>query len=106
MKRRSSLLLIMALYLTWPAAALADAPGVNQDLAANAALYYWQAIEAMPKTDAETEKLVEAWKQGPPTPAIQKLLDQHEPCLLQLHRGARFPRCEWGLDYDQGISML
>lgn len=88
------------------ATACADAPGVNKDLSANAALYYWQAIEAMPKLEPATEKMIEAWADGPPSAEIQKVLDSHKPCLAQLHRGSKFERCEWALDYDLGISML
>jgi hypothetical protein len=98
--------LVLLLCLSWPYAVRAAAPGENKDLAANAALYYWQAIQAMPTLDAETEKRLADWKAGPPTPDIQTLLDKHEPALVQLHRGAKYPRCEWGLDYDQGIYML
>jgi hypothetical protein len=91
--------------LTGLSPAHADVPGANQDLAANAALYYWKAIQALPRLDAEKERLVEAWKGGPPPPEVQKLIDRHEESLRQLQRGARQARCEWVLDYDQGDAM-
>src|SRR5438445_45589 len=114
MSHRCIFVLIGLVSLVWVLPASADVPGVNKDLAANAALHYWKAFQSMPRPDAETEKIIDAWKEGPPPPAFQKLLDDEtskgwpvslKQALMQLHRGAKQPRCEWGLDYDQGMDL-
>src|SRR5215210_158999 len=72
----------------------------------NAALQYWQAFAMLPALDAKQEKLLENWSEAPLDDAVSKLLDQSHPSLMFLHRAAKLQRCDWGLDYDDGISML
>jgi hypothetical protein len=106
MTQRFSFVLTAMLGAAWLVPAYADAPGVNKDTAANAALYYWQAFQAMPTFDAEKEKRVEDWKEGPPPAELQKFLAGDAGFLRLLHRGARQPRCEWGLVYEDGEHMF
>jgi hypothetical protein len=106
MAHRHSPALVGVLGLVWLAAARADAPGVNKDLAANAALYYWQAINAMPKFDVEKQKLLDDWKDGQPPPELHKQFTSQNGFLRLLHRGARQPRCEWAVGYEDGENAL
>jgi hypothetical protein len=99
-------LIVGVLSVVWITTARADAPGVNKDLAANAALYYWQAINAMPKFDAEKQKLLDDWKGGQPPPELQKQLTSENGFLRLLHRGAQQARCEWAVGYEDGENAL
>jgi hypothetical protein len=104
--------------LLWPpaaprAAAQDPIPPGSTELAANAAVQYWQAIVQMPSLDKDQEKLLagvwdnpEAWHKIPLDPQAQKLIADSQNSLLYLHRGARLKRCDWGLDYGDGISLL
>lgn len=78
----------------------------DTDLAANAAIQYWQAFAQMPKLDAEQEKMLEQWNAIPLDAAAQKLIDASHSSLMYLHRGAQLKRCDWGLDYNDGISLM
>jgi hypothetical protein len=72
----------------------------------NAALQYWQAFAMLPALDANQEKMLEMPLDGPLNDAAVKLVDQSHASLLYLHRGAKLRKCDWGLDYRDGISML
>jgi hypothetical protein len=110
--------LLLAAGFLWPLTAprlwaQEDVPPGSTPLAANAAVQYWQAIAQMPALDKDQEKLlledwndVAAWQSIPLDPAAQKLIADSHNSLLYLHRGARLKRCDWGLDYRDGISLL
>jgi len=82
-------------------------PAGASDLAANAAIQYWQAFSQMPTLDKDQEKIVAEWnKVSLDDPAVQKLIADSQSSLMYLHRAARLERCDWGLDYSDGIGML
>jgi len=82
-------------------------PDVKSDLAANAALQYWQAFAQLPTLDKDQEKILSEWNAvSLDDPAVQKLIAASQSSLMYLHRGAALSRCDWGLDYGDGISML
>src|SRR5436190_3938420 len=72
----------------------------------NAALQYWQAFAMLPALDAKQQKILENWPEAPLDDAAQKLLDQSHASLMFLRRGAKFQKCDWGVDYRDGMSMF
>jgi hypothetical protein len=85
----------------------AQAPDGNSDLANNAALQYWMAFSQLPPLDKDHERVLnELHTISVDDPAVGKLLAASHSSLMFLHRGAALPRCDWGLDYNDGISML
>src|SRR5215210_9007930 len=72
----------------------------------NAALQYWQAFAMLPALDAKQEKLLENWSEAPMDDAARKFLDQSHASLMFLRRGAKLQRCDWGIDYRDGISTF
>jgi hypothetical protein len=86
----------------------ATQPGAGQsDLGPNAALQYWQAFAQMPPLDADQEKILSEWNTVRlDNPAVQKLLSESHASMKYLQRAAKLERCDWGLDYDDGISMM
>ncbi len=77
----------------------------NADLAANAALKYWQAFSTMPKLD---EKFQPGDVGTMPLDAKTKeLVASAAYSLEQLHYGAALPRCAWGISLEEdGIRTL
>jgi hypothetical protein len=104
--RRLSLVFLVLTCLC-PAPARADSPHAQSDLATNAALQYWMAFSQMPTLDSDQEKHFAA---GSPVnfddPAVQRLIASSHQSLLFLQRGAALERCDWGLEYKDGISLL
>jgi hypothetical protein len=89
--------------------ALATAQQVagQSELGANAALQYWQAFIQMPALNEEQQKILDEWKTvSLKDPAVEKLVADAHNSMKYLHRAARVERCDWGLDYDDGISLL
>jgi hypothetical protein len=85
----------------------AQAPDGKADLANNAALQYWMAFSQLPPLDKDHERVLsELFTISVDDPAVGKLLAASHSSLMFLHRGAALPRCDWGLDYNDGISML
>jgi hypothetical protein len=77
------------------------------ELGANAALQYWQAFSQLPTPDKDQDKVIgELQTVSVDDPAVKKLLDASQQSLMFLHRGAQLKQCDWGLDYNDGISML
>jgi hypothetical protein len=74
-------------------------------LSDNAALQYYQAFVTIPAMSAEQEKLLEQWDTAQLGVATSKLLDQCQTSFMFLHRAGQRPDCDWGLDYDEGISL-
>lgn len=92
-----SSLTVLGLVLIEPADA-------TSDLAANAALKYWQAFATMPKlSDAEAQRLSTQYLTEPLGDAARSLAAQADYALTMLHRGAALSRCEWGLGAEDGI---
>src|SRR4051812_21449087 len=98
-----ALLFSLALLPSPPAGAeVADA---KSDLGANAAMKYWQAFAQMPALDREQEALLGEWNKVPFDPAALKLIATSEKSRLYLHRGAKLSRCDWSLDYEDGMNL-
>src|SRR4029453_9935613 len=104
----------LSCYLTFLAVALAawptargQVPDGRTELAANAALQYWMAFSQLPALDKDQEKVLgELQTISVDDPAVSKLLAASQSSLMFLHRGAALKQCDWGLDYNGGISML
>jgi hypothetical protein len=97
--------LFVSLALYPPCPAPAQAVDAKPDLGANAAMKYWQAFGLLPAVDKDQEKLLQKWNEVPFDPAALYLIDRSRLSRLYLHRGAKLPRCDWSLDYEDGISM-
>jgi len=99
--------ILLGLALLAPLVATAQVPDGKSELAANAALQYWQAFSQMPTLDKDQERVLGEWNTvSLDDPAVNKLLDASRTSLMYLHRGAALSKCDWGLDYNDGISML
>jgi hypothetical protein len=83
----------------------AQAQDARPDLGANAAMKYWQAFALLPILDKDQEKLLEQWNKVPLDAAAQKLIDKSRISRVYLHRGAKLQRCDWSLDYEDGIFL-
>jgi hypothetical protein len=106
-----ALAMLARLALPAPLAAQQARPILAQT-ADNAALMYWQAFALMPNLDKEQEKLLQdinnvaEWQKLPLHPEAQKLVEASQASLMYLHRGAKIARCDWGLDYNDGVSLM
>src|SRR5262245_1686725 len=77
----------------------------KSDLAANAAMQYWQAFSRLPTLDKDEEKLLADWATIPLDAAAQKLIDSSQSSMLYLRRGAALPRCDWCLEYNAAMGL-
>jgi hypothetical protein len=100
---RTAIVLVLVLVPRSPATA--QVPVAGPDLGANAALKYWQAFALVPALDKDQERLLEQWNKVPLDAAALKLMERSQGSREYLHRGARLSRCDWGLDYDEGIFL-
>jgi hypothetical protein len=101
------LILLIALAACFPLAAAAQVGDGKSELSPNAALQYWQAFSFLPTLDAAGEKaLAESGTIAITDPAVEKLLGSSHQSLMFLYRAAPLKQCDWGLDYNDGISML
>jgi hypothetical protein len=99
--------LAIALFVICTATSAADVPDQKSDLAANAALQYWQAFSQLPALDKEQEKYSSEWNSAPLNhPAVVKLLGESRNSLMYLGRGSQLNRCDWGLEYSDGVALL
>lgn len=100
-----ALCLAMATLVLPPGLAAADAPS---DLGANAALKYWQAFATMPKfTDAEESRLIAEYLTMPLDAQAKESVSKAEYALRMMRHGARLPRCDWGIGWEEdGIEVL
>jgi hypothetical protein len=104
MKYLVAMILTCAVVISSPTAAqTADA---KPDLAANAALQYWQAFSQMPTLDKDQEKLLDEWSKVPLDAESLKVISASQNSLMYLRRAAKVERCDWGLDYNDGVSLL
>ena len=75
------------------------------DLAANAALKYWQAFSTMPKLDEKTQPADVA--SMPLDDKAKALVASADYSLEQMHYGAALPRCVWAISLEEdGIRTL
>ena len=95
--------LSLSLFRSSPAAA--QIPDARPDLGTNAAMKYWQAFALLPTLDRDQEKLLQEWNKVPLDAAALKLIDGSRMSLVYLHRGAKLRRCNWSLDYEDGIGL-
>ena len=95
--------LSMALFLPLPA--VAQASDAKPETGSNAAMKYWQAFALMPAMGKDEEKLLEQWSKAPIDAAALKLIERSQGSLQSLHRGARLLRCDWSLDYEDGLYL-
>src|SRR5262245_13141190 len=84
----------------------AQAPDAKPGLGANAAIKYWQACALLPALDKDQEKLLDQWNKVPLDAAAQKLIEKSRNSRVYLQRGAKLPRCDWSLNYEDGIFLL
>lgn len=88
----------LGLLIAGPAAA-------GDDLAANAALKYWQAFSTMPKLDEKTQPADLA--SMPLDDKAKALVASADYALEQMHYGAALPRCVWAISLEEdGIRTL
>jgi hypothetical protein len=97
--------LILALALFQPSPRAAQAPDAKPDLGANAALKYWTAFAFLPTLDKDQEKLLAECSKVPLDAAALKLIDRSRMSRAYLHRGVKLQRCDWSLEYQDGIRL-
>lgn len=97
--------IVLGLALIPRPASSSQATETGPDPSANAALKYWQAFALLPAVDKEDEKRLEQWNKVPLDPALLKLIEKSQGSREFLHRGARLRRCDWDLDYEDGVFM-
>jgi hypothetical protein len=98
--------LFMAVALSSPPRAAAQAPEAKPDLGGNAALKYWQAFALLPTLDKDQHKLLEQWNKAPIDAAALKLIVRSSGSRLYLHRAAKIQRCDWNLNYEDGLLLV
>jgi hypothetical protein len=90
-----------------PVDSLAQSATTPSNAHGNAALQYWQAFAQLPALDEEQEELLNDWRTvSLSDPAVEKLVADSQKSILYLRRGAYCSHCDWGLDYNDGISLL
>ncbi len=101
---RTLCLAMTTLLLPWAPAAADEPP----DLGANAALKYWQAFATLPKfTEAEQSRLISEYLTMPLDAQARESVSKAEYSLRMIHHGARLPRCDWGIGWEEdGIEVL
>lgn len=104
--RRWLLPALLILALLRPAPTAAQAPDAKADLGANAALKYWKAFALMPALDRDQGTALGEWNKVPFDAATLKLIADSEKSRLYLHRGAKLPRCDWSLNWEDGMELL
>jgi len=105
--RITRFLIFFALAACFPLVSSAQIGEGKTEFSPNAALQYWQAFLFLPTLDAAGEKaLAELNTISTADPAVEKLLTSSHQSLMYLHRAAPLKQCDWGLDYNDGISML
>jgi hypothetical protein len=107
MRSFSFKLLVTGVMLLPCALAMAQRPAGQSELGPNAALQYWQAFAQMPPLNEEQQKILDEWSTvSLKDPSVEKLVTDSHNCIKYLHRAAKLDRCDWGLDYNDGISLL
>jgi len=106
MRLLKSITLMLTVVMLAPSFAIAESPAGKTDLWPNAALQYWQAFALMPNFDKDEEKIIDEWKTVPLNEAAMKLINSSYGSIQFLNRAAKMSRCDWGLDYDDGISLI
>jgi hypothetical protein len=98
---------LIALLMICRIGSAVDSPDQKSDLADNAALQYWHAFAQLPTLDKDTEPLAAQWSTVRlDDPAAAKLIANSRATVMFLNRAAKLQRCDWGLDYNDGIGLL
>jgi hypothetical protein len=105
MRHGNLVILLLSLALFPPSAATAQTADAQPNLGTNAAMKYWQAFALLPTLDKGQEKLLQEWNNVPLDAAARALIDKSRMSRVYLHRGAKLPRCDWSLDYEDGIGL-
>ena len=95
----------LSMALVPPSPVAAQASDAKPEVGSNAAMKYWQAFALMPAMGKDEEKLVEQWSKVPLDAAALKLIERSQGSLEFLHRGATLRRCDWSLDYEDGLFL-
>ena len=67
---------------------------------------YWQAFGLLPTLDNDQEKILQHWNEvSLHSAAALKLIAESRMSRVYLHRGANLPRCDWSLDYQDGMGL-
>lgn len=78
----------------------------QQRRACDGAVEYWQAFALLPQMDDAQQKIVSNLNTAPLDPAAQKLIENSDKALMQLHRGSACDACDWNLHKEDGYAML
>jgi hypothetical protein len=106
MKTGFSVVMSVILSLLGSVSLAQPSPPVNEALADNAALVYWQAYSLMPELDEAEKKSLDNLLAGKtPDAQVAKTLRQAKESLRLLQRATKFSQCEWGLEYNRGVEM-
>src|SRR5262245_11210690 len=106
MPRRDLVAFFLSLTVLAPFPATAQAADARPDLGANAAMKYWQAFAQLPALDKDEEKRLEQGNKAPLDATARKLIEKSRNSRVYLHRGAKLPRCDWSLHYEDGIFLV
>jgi len=109
-RRCLNVLLMLSTAVVSASTALAQNPPAEDPVARNAALKYWLAFDLLPlhSLDDKRYDAVDAALStlGPVDDKLAELLHSSEEALLELHRGAKLPRCVWALSTEDGPNVL
>jgi hypothetical protein len=84
--------------------AWADQPGDRDD---NAALKYWQAIASLPKLkDADVQRINDQYLTIPLDAGVKEIVGKANYSLKLMKQGTALKRCDWGVPYEDGLSVL
>jgi hypothetical protein len=97
---------VLLLTVSVTSARSAETPDARSNVDTNAAMKYWEGFALLPTLDFDQERMLEAWNKTPIDVEAQALLQRSELSRRYLHRGARLSRCDWSLDYDDGIRLV
>ena len=103
--RLKMIALCLSLALFLPSRASAAVGDATPESGSNAALKYWQAFAVLPTLNPSQEKIVQEWSKVPLDAAALQLIEQSQGSREYLLRGAKLDRCDWSLDYDDGIFL-
>ncbi|MDB5172831.1 MAG: hypothetical protein JWN51_1604 [Phycisphaerales bacterium] len=70
----------------------------------NAATYYRQAFDALPKGD-DVDRVFKDWDNVAFDGPTIKILRQCDPAIELMQRGASMKKCDWELDYNKGMEL-
>jgi hypothetical protein len=97
--------LLLSLILLHHAPRRAAAADAGPDIGANAAMKYWEGFALLPPLEPNQERLLEEWQKAPLDGPALDLIKRSEASRVYLHRGAKLARCDWSLDYEDGIRL-